>query len=321
MPPDGTQPDHPSPQRGGEPTGVGEARRPTEGLDPRFAQLDLWPTEAACRAMWEGQLAAVAAIGPALPAIAAAAESVAARLRQGEGRLAYAGAGTSARIAAQDGSELEPTFGWPAHRVLFLIAGGAGALLRAVEGAEDDREAARAEVAAAALGPADVLIGLAASGRTPYTVAALEAARAAGALTVGVSNDPRGPLLAAADHPLILDTGPEPLAGSTRMKAGSAQKAVLTLISTAVMVRLGRVHDGLMVDMRPRNAKLRRRAVAMVAHLAACSGEAAERSLDRAEWRIKDAVLVARGLAPKAAQALLLASGESLREALSRLEP
>lgn len=324
MPPDGAHPDHPSSRRGGEPTGDplgGLARLPTEGVDPRFAQFDLWPVEAACRAMWEGQLAAVAAVGPALPAIAGAAEAAAERLRRGDGRLAYAGAGTSARIAAQDGSELEPTFDWPAHRVLLLIAGGAGALLRAVEGAEDDAEAARAEVAAASLGPSDVLIGLAASGRTPYTVAALEAARAAGALTVGVSGDPEGPLLAAAEHAIAVDTGPEPLAGSTRMKAGTAQKAVLNVISTAVMLRLGRVHAGLMVEMRPRNEKLRRRAVAMVAHLAGCGAECAERSLRRAAWRIKDAVLVARGLAPDEARGLLVASDESLREALARLRP
>lgn len=288
----------------------------TEAVDPRFQDLDAWTSLQAVTAIWETQLAAVAAIGPALPAIAAAVEAAAERLAGGEGRIAYAGAGTSARVAVQDGSELPPTFDWPADRVLFLTAGGEGALAQAVEGAEDDREDAARQVARAALGPRDVLLGIAASGRTPFTVAALEAAKAAGALTIGLSNNSGTPLLSAADHPILAETGPEVLAGSTRMKAGTAQKVVLNMISTQIMVRLGRVHAGLMVDMRPANAKLRLRAIDMVVRLAGCAPEAAERALQQADWSIKAAVLVARGLPAGETARRLEAAGGRLRPAL-----
>jgi N-acetylmuramic acid 6-phosphate etherase len=266
--------------------------------------------------MWETQLAAVAAIGAALPAIAAAIEAGAERLAQGEGRLGYAGAGTSARVAVQDGSELPPTFGWPEARVLFVTAGGEGAFVQAVEGAEDDAEDARAQVAAARIGPGDVLIGLAASGRTPFTLAALEAARAAGALTVGMSNNSGAPILAVAEHPILVETGSEVIAGSTRMKAGTAQKAVLNMISTGIMVRLGRVHAGLMVDMRPVNAKLRGRAADMVARIAERSEQEAQAALSRTGWSIREAVLVARGASPEEASRRLAQAGGHLRRAL-----
>jgi N-acetylmuramic acid 6-phosphate etherase len=200
---------------------------------------------------------------PALPDIAACVAAIADRLGRG-GRLFYAGAGTSIRIAVQDGTELGPTFDWPEARTGYLIAGGEGALREAVEGAEDDAAEAAAQVAEAGVGPPDAVIGIAASGRTPFTVAAVRAARDAGALTVGIAGATKAPLLEAAEHAICLATGPEVLAGSTRMKAGTAQKVALNLISTQVMVRLGRVHGGLMVDMRPANAKLRRRARAMV---------------------------------------------------------
>lgn len=288
----------------------------TEAVDPRFQDLDAWTPIQALSAIWETQLAAVAAIGPALPAVARAVEAAAERLAAGQGRLVYAGAGTSARVAVQDGSELPPTFGWPSSRVLFLTAGGEGALAQAVEGAEDDREDAARQVAAAGLGADDVLIGLAASGRTPFTLAAIEAARAAGALTLGLSNNPGAPILLAADHPILVETGPEVLAGSTRMKAGTAQKVVLNMISTEVMVRLGRVHAGLMVDMLPANAKLRTRAAEMVARLAGCPSEAAQAALERTGLRIKDAVLVAGGLSPDKAAERLAAAGGNLRRAL-----
>ena len=288
----------------------------TEAVDPRFQDLDAWTPLQAATAMWETQLAAVAAIGPALPAIAGAIEAAAGRLAGGEGRLAYAGAGTSARVAVQDGSELPPTFGWPEARVLFLTAGGEGAMTQAVEGAEDDRADAERQVAGARLGPADVLIGLAASGRTPFTLAALGAARAAGALTVGMSNNAGAPILSASDHPILVETGPEVLAGSTRMKAGTAQKAVLNMISTGIMVRLGRVHAGLMVDMRPANAKLRVRAAEMVARIAGGTAEAAQAALLRTGWSIKEAVLVVRGASPEEAARRIRAAGGHLRRAL-----
>ncbi|AJP72435.1 N-acetylmuramic acid 6-phosphate etherase [Sphingomonas hengshuiensis] len=288
----------------------------TETVDPRYVDIDRWPTETAVAAMLEGQIAAVAALTGQEGAIAAAADAAAIRLGRG-GRLVYAGAGTSGRIAVQDGVELGPTFGWGEDRLVYLMAGGPGAFLHAVEGAEDDGDAARAEIAAAGVGPDDVVIGVAASGRTPYTIAAVEAGRAAGALSVAVANNPGTPLLAAAEHALLADTGSEAVAGSTRMKAGTAQKAVLNLFSTATMLRMGRVHGGLMVDMRISNAKLVRRGAAMVRDLAGVDDAAALAALEAAGRDIKAAVLVARGMDVAAARALLAASGGSLRAAIA----
>ncbi len=160
----------------------------TEAIDPRYVDIDQWPTTLAVEAMLEGQMAAIAAIGSQTPRIAQAAEAAAARLGA-RGRLVYVGAGTSGRVAVQDGVELYPTYNWPEDRLLFLMAGGLDALTQAAEGAEDDADAARVAVAVAHIGPDDVVIGVAASGRTPFTCAAIAAAREAGALTVGVANN------------------------------------------------------------------------------------------------------------------------------------
>ena len=290
----------------------------SEDADPRYRELDLWDDRTALAAMWEGQLAAVAAVGPALPALAGAVAALAGRLAGG-GRLVYAGAGTSIRIAVQDGTELGPTFDWPEARTLYLIAGGEAALRVAVEGAEDDAAAAVAQVAEAGIAPDDAVIGVAASGRTPFTVAALRAAREAGALTIGIAGSADAPLLQVAEHKVCLATGPEVVAGSTRMKAGTAQKVALNLLSTQAMVRLGRVHAGLMVDMRPANAKLEARARAMVMRLAGTDAAGAEAALAACGGRVKPAVLVALGLSAEAAQAALAESGGVLRRALSRV--
>ncbi|WP_209426608.1 N-acetylmuramic acid 6-phosphate etherase [Pararhodobacter sp. SW119] len=290
----------------------------SEAADPRYRDLDLWDDRTALAAMWEGQLAAVAAIGPALPDIAAGVAAIADRLARG-GRLFYAGAGTSIRIAVQDGTELGPTFDWPEARTGYLIAGGEGALREAVEGAEDDATDAAAQVVGAAIGPPDAVIGIAASGRTPFTVAAVRAARAAGALTVGIAGTAKAPLLEVAEHAICLGTGPEVLAGSTRMKAGTAQKVALNLISTQVMMRLGRVHGGLMVDMRPANAKLRTRANAMVQQLSGVDAAQAEAALQTVGRRVKPAVLVALGLSPADARRALAESDDVLRRALSQV--
>lgn len=287
----------------------------TERADPRYADIDRWDSLTALTSIWESQLGAVAAIAPALPALARATDAIAGRLRAG-GRLGYAGAGTSIRIAVQDGTELGPTYDWPDARLLYLIAGGPEALMRSVEGAEDDEGCARAQVSAAGIGPDDVLIGVAASGRTPFTCAAIEAARAAGALTMGISCNADTRLLALAEHPVVVVTGAEPVAGSTRMKAGTVQKVLLNMVSTQVMIRLGRVHAGLMVDMRPQNAKLRARARDMVAHLAGVAGPVAESALIATGWQIKPAVLVAHGLDPAAAEQALVRAEGILRVAL-----
>lgn len=288
----------------------------TETADPRFVDIDRWPTTAAVEAMLEGQLAAVAALKGQTGAIAAAAEAAAARLHKG-GRLVYAGAGTSGRLAVQDGVELTPTYNWPADRLVFLVAGGTAALLRSVEGAEDNVAAAREEALAADVGPNDVLIAVAASGRTPYAVAALETARARGALTIAIANNPGTPLLEGADHPILADTGSEIVAGSTRMKAGTAQKAALNILSTAIMLRCGLVHRGLMVNMRISNEKLAHRARRMVATLAGTDEAQAADALARADNDLRRAVLVARGLSPHDAADRLASAGGDLGSALA----
>jgi N-acetylmuramic acid 6-phosphate etherase len=289
----------------------------TERVTPRFRDLDLWDSAVALDALWEGQMAAVAALRPALPGMAAAAEAAAARLAPGHGRLIYVGAGTSGRLAALDAAELPPTFDWPPERSLILIAGGTGSLLRATEGAEDDGAAAVTALAGLDPGPEDVMVALAASGTTPWAVSAATAARARGMLVIGLANSPGTPLLAAAEHAILLDTGAEAIAGSTRMKAGTAQKAALTLFSTLVMIRLGRIYRGQMVEMRPTNTKLAARAARMIVELEGCSTARAEAALEQARGRIKLAVVMVRkGLDVTAAEALLLRHGGLLRAAL-----
>ncbi|OWK32489.1 N-acetylmuramic acid 6-phosphate etherase [Sphingomonas mucosissima] len=287
----------------------------TETVDPRYVSIDRWPSVIAVEAMLEGQMAALAAIKSQTAAIATAAEDAARRLGA-EGRLIYAGAGTSGRVAVQDGVELFPTYNWPRARLVFLMAGGTAALIESVEGAEDDAGAARAAVIDAAVGASDVVIGVAASGRTAYTVAAVEAARAAGALTIGVANNAGEGLLTRAEHAILADTGSEIVAGSTRMKAGTAQKAVLNLLSTTIMLRLGLVHQGMMVNMRVSNRKLRARAEAMVAQIAGVGREVAAQALDVAGEEIRAAVLIARGATAAEAAASLGAHGGSLAAAM-----
>ena len=291
----------------------------TELINPRYRDLDAWDPLFALQAMWEGQMAAAAAVHPALPAIAAAAVAAANRLADG-GRLVYAGAGTSGRIGVQDGAELPPTFDWPQDRLLLLMAGGEGAFTRSIENAEDDRAAGAAAVASHAIGPADVVVGTAASGSTPFTDAVLLAARSAGALTIGLSNSAGGTVLASADHPILVETGAEVIAGSTRMKAGTAQKIVLNLFSSQVMVQLGRVHLGLMVDMQARNVKLRLRAIRMLRYVTGIADEARLRTaLAGADGRVKTAVLLVHGLDRISADALLARNNDRLRLALQEI--
>jgi N-acetylmuramic acid 6-phosphate etherase len=291
----------------------------TESLDPRYLDLDLWPTELAVEAMLEGQMAAIAAIRSQTQAIARAADAAAQRLGEA-GRLVFVGAGTSGRLAVQDGTELYPTFGWPMSRMVFLMAGGMGALTEAYENAEDDVEAGRTEIVAHGIGPADVVIGVAASGRTPYTIAAIEQARAAGALTIGIANNAGSALAEKAEHAIVAVTGSEIVAGSTRMKAGTAQKAVLNLLSTAIMIRRGLVYQGRMVAMRISNAKLLQRGRAMVQDVAGVDAEVAARALDAAAGEIRLAVIVARGIPLDEGRILLDAHGGSLRKVLHVLE-
>ena len=283
----------------------------TERISPRYADLDLWPTRDAVAAMLEGQLAAAAAVQAAADAIADAADAAAARLGR-EGRLIYCGAGTSGRLAVLDGVELGPTYDW--DRTVYALAGGTRALLESVEGAEDDEAAGEAAVRQAAVTAADVVIGVAASGRTPFTLGAIRAAAAAGAMTIGLAGNAGAPLLTASDHPILLRTGPEVVAGSTRMKAGTAQKIALNILSTTIMLRLGRIHGGLMVDMRLSNAKLRSRAATIVADIAETDLSAAKAALEASGGSIKRAVLIALGIDENAIEA----AGGNLREVLGR---
>ncbi|MBV9553160.1 MAG: N-acetylmuramic acid 6-phosphate etherase [Alphaproteobacteria bacterium] len=286
----------------------------TERASPRFAGIELWSPGDILDGILEGQLAAVAAVRAARQRLEEAALAIELRLRDG-GRLAYAGAGTSGRLAIQDGAELLPTFGWPAERLLLLLAGGDAALTRAVEGAEDDAAAGGALVRRHRLEARDVLIAVAASGTTPFTVAALREARASGALTVGVANNKATPLLAEADHAVCLDTGVEPIAGSTRMNAGTAQRVALIALSSLVMIRLGRVYRGMMVEMQAVNTKLVRRSENILMQLSGSDREAARAALDRAGGSLKTAILLLEGCDPAEAAAILDRAGGRLHAA------
>jgi N-acetylmuramic acid 6-phosphate etherase len=290
----------------------------TEQISPRYVDLDSWSTGEMLEAMYEGQLAAAAAVRGALPAIAAAVDDTVPALRRG-GRLVYVGAGTSGRIGVQDGTELPPTYDWAPDRLVFLMAGGLNALLKAAEDAEDKEDTGAQAIADAKVGPDDVVIAVAASGTTPFTIGALHAARALGAVTIAVSNNPGAPLFDVARHPILVDTGKEVIAGSTRMQAGTAQKIVLNLFSTSVMVKLGRVYRGMMVNMRARNAKLKKRAERMVGYIVDCDAEQAAHLVERAEGDVKTAVLLGFGVDKAEAVAALQRHDGNLRSAIGEL--
>ncbi len=288
----------------------------TERPSPRYANIDLWEPLDALDAMIEGQFAAVAAVRTARPALVEAVLAMEARLRAC-GRLVYAGAGTSGRLAVQDGAELMPTFSWPRERLLLLIAGGEEAMTRAIEGAEDETAQAAALVRSHGIGPEDVLIAVAASGTTPFTLSCLREAKRAGALTIGIANNAGTPLLAEAECPICLETGPEPIAGSTRMNAGTAQRIALNLLSSLVMIRLGRVYAGLMVEVQASNAKLAARQGKMVMRLTGKSESEALGALERAGGSVKLAVLLLKGCGIDEAKDALHRAGGRLRDAIA----
>lgn len=290
----------------------------TERFSPRYKDIDLWEPADVLDALVEGQFAAVAAVRAARAPIERAASAMEDRLGAA-GRLVYAGAGTSGRLAVQDGAELMPTFSWPRERLLLLIAGGEEALIRSVEGAEDETGHAVTLVRQHEVGPADVLIAVAASGTTPFTLACLTEAKRRGALTIGIANNRGTPLLEGADYPIYLETGPEPIAGSTRMNAGTAQRITLNVLSSLLMIRLGRVYGGLMVDVQPANEKLGIRSEKMLRHLTGRPEADVRDALARADGNVKMAVLLLKGCAPGEAASLLQKSGGRLRAALGRL--
>jgi N-acetylmuramic acid 6-phosphate etherase len=288
----------------------------TERPSPRYSGIDVWEPRDALDAMIEGQLAAVAAVRAARGEILEAALAMEARLRDG-GRLIYAGAGTSGRLAVQDGAELMPTFNWPQERLLLLLAGGDEAMVRAVEGAEDESGQAAELIGRHRIGPRDALLAVAASGATPFTLSCLREAKRRGALTVGVANNPGAPLLAEADCPICLETGSEPIAGSTRMNAGTAQRITLSLLSSLAMIRLGRVYAGLMVEVQAVNAKLVGRREKMLVHLTGKSLADVRDALQKAQGNVKLGVLLLEGCSLDRAKDLLARAGGRLRDALA----
>jgi N-acetylmuramic acid 6-phosphate etherase len=291
----------------------------TEHPSPRYSAIDRWSPAEILDSMIEGQFAAVAAVHAARLALERAAMAIEERLRGG-GRLVYAGAGTSGRLAVQDGAELMPTFGWPAERLVLLMAGGRDALLGAVEGAEDAAEEAALLVRRHRIGAKDVLIAVAASGTTPFTAGCLREASAQGALTIGIANNPNTPILDEAEHPIWLDTGAEPIAGSTRMKAGTAQRVALTLLSSLVMIRLGHVYEGLMVDVQATNDKLVRRSETILAQLTGHRSDQVREALVEAKGSVKLALLLLEGSGLDAARLALRQAGGDLRAAKAAIE-
>ena len=242
----------------------------------------------------DAQIAAAGAVRAAFPALETAAALGAETLRAG-GKLGYCGAGSSGLMALADALELSGTFGIPVARTPMLFAGGAAALLDMTGAVEDDTASAARDVAAAQLGAGDILICVSASGATPYTLAAAEATRGTGCRVVGITSVAASPLPALSDIAILLDTGAEMVAGSTRMGAATAQKIALNMLSTLTGLHLGHVHDGLMVNVTADNAKLRDRAARMVAEIAGCSGAQAAAALAESDGRVKIAVLVAAG--------------------------
>jgi N-acetylmuramic acid 6-phosphate etherase len=288
----------------------------TESASSRFSTLEDWSSTDLVTGILEGQFTAISAVQAATPALVEAIDRGAERLAHG-GRLIYLGAGTSGRIATQDAAELPPTFNWPYERAITLMAGGRDAVFHAVEGAEDSEQLAVEALDGIGVAESDVVIALAASGRTPYAIGGLVHARTKGALTIGIFNNRGGRLGEVADIPILIDTGAEILAGSTRMKAGTAQKAALNVISTGVMIRLGFVYRGLMVEMKPTNTKLQDRAIKMVATLTDTDYASAERALAEAGGTIKLAtVMLLKSLDRRAAEELLVRVGGNLRTAL-----
>ncbi|WP_051939618.1 N-acetylmuramic acid 6-phosphate etherase [Phaeacidiphilus oryzae] len=289
----------------------------TEAVEADHEQLDLLDTGGLVAAMHACDRAAVAAVGAAAPRIVQAVDAIAERMRRG-GRLVYAGAGTSGRMGVLDASECPPTFGVSPDLVVGLIAGGDTAIRTAVEGAEDDQDAGAADVAALGLGASDSLVGLSASGRTPYVLGALRTAAAAGALTVAVACNTGSRIGAAAEIAIEADTGPELIAGSTRLKAGTAQKLVLNMLSTLTMVRLGKTYGNVMVDLQATNDKLMARAERTVMRVTAVDAATASAALRASGGSVKEAVYALLTGAPAARAHTALAEHDGhLRRALA----
>jgi N-acetylmuramic acid 6-phosphate etherase len=291
----------------------------TESPSTSHTALDTYATPELVAALVDNQSQAVEAVRQAGADIALAVDAAATRMLLG-GRLIYVGAGTSGRLGVLDSVELYPTFSWPRERAIGLIAGGAGAMFVAAEGAEDDAAQGAKDLDAVHVAANDVVLLVAASGATPYVLGALAAARAVGALCIGMANNPAAPVTRGADIGITLDTGSEIISGSTRLKAGTAQKIALNTFSTALMVRLNKVYGNLMVDLKATNAKLVKRAVALTMRAAECDESTACEMLSQCDNHVKVAVVAIRlGVDVAAARARLSQTGDSVHLALQRV--
>lgn len=288
----------------------------TESRRPDLGDLDERPLDEVVALFVDEEIAALQVLRGSLGPLTLAIEETATRFAAG-GRLVYAGAGTSGRLAQLDAAECGPTFGLGPDRVLAVTAGGPDSFRTAVEDAEDDEPAARADVEALGLGPTDSFVALSASGRTPYTVEAARAARSSGAFVVGIACNVASPLAREVDIAVEAPVGPALLAGSTRLAAGTVQKVLLNALSTLVMMRTGRTYGNLMVDLHATNAKLRERARRLVSTIASVDDDTAARLLSTSDGEVKTAVVVsATGLPPDGARELLSRHGGRLRAAL-----
>lgn len=299
-------------------TGSGQAPLTTESPSEAHVDLDTYTTAALVAAFIDDQHLAVTAVAQAAFDIARAVDAALPRIQAG-GRLLYVGAGTSGRLGLLDSVELYPTFSWPRERVVAVLAGGRSAVYQAVEGAEDD--AGQGALDLEALGPTmnDVVLLVAASGTTPYVRGALLKAREVKALAIGFANNADTPVVREADIGITLDTGSELISGSTRLKAGTAQKIALNTFSSSLMVRLNKVYGNLMVDLVPTNAKLVRRAIRLTALAAGCDEGTAHATLETAHFQVKVAIVAIRKqITPGKAAELLQASGGSVRAALGQ---
>ncbi|MBT2525437.1 N-acetylmuramic acid 6-phosphate etherase [Streptomyces sp. ISL-99] len=294
----------------------------TEAFRPELADIDQLPTAEIARIMNGEDRTVPEAVAARLPQIAAAIDATAERMARG-GRLIYAGAGTAGRLGVLDASECPPTFNTDPAQVVGLIAGGPSAMVKAVEGAEDSAKLAAEDLDALGVTADDTVVGVSASGRTPYAIGAVEHARGLGALTIGLSCNADSALGAAAEHDLEVVVGPELLTGSTRLKAGTAQKLVLNMISTITMIRLGKTYGNLMVDVRASNEKLRARSRRIVALATGAQDKEIEDALAATDGEVKNAILVLLGSVdgPTAAALLDEARGHlrvALRAAAAR---
>ena len=291
----------------------------TEQIDKRYEDLDIRSNDEIIKILINDQIDKFNLLLNYKHDISTAAAALANRLKKSStGRLVYAGAGTSGRLGVLDSAELFPTFGWKKERSTFLLAGGIESLTTSIEGAEDREEEAVHQIKNLEIDERDALVAISASGSTPFTLAACDAARRSGALTISIVNNKPSPLFDAAEHPIAIETGSEPIAGSTRLSAGTIQKIVLNSLSTLTMIRLNRTYGAYMVDVKPTNKKLKERAVRMISEICLVDQNKAQQSLIDAKNNPKLAVLIAKGLSVDKAKYLLNLSNGNLREAIGK---